>query len=500
MTVYNINHGIGWASSGVEYAQVYRYHIFQKLGIQSKFIFTDFFTENIAALTQNIGFKDEDIIWLYTYFTDQKIATAQYPLKRFVKNYGGELSVHIESDNVIKLQDKQKDVYLNIILKGDRNEYVHCVEFVLKGEVFRKDFYTYTKSYSEFYAVTNGKFNVYQRRFYNENGSVAYDEFVRGNNSIYRFPNNIFYSKEELMGYFMKQLSLTEQDVVILDRSTGIGQAVFQYVKPAKLGVVVHAEHYSENSVTDKTILWNNYYDYQFSNADKVDFFIVATDKQKDVLCQQFKKYTLFSPKVVTIPVGSIDKLLRPEKYRIPYSAITASRLASEKHIDWLVKAVVAAKKDIPQLTFDIYGSGGEREKLQRIIDESQSGDFIRLMGHHDLEDIYKNYEIYLTASKSEGFGLTLLEAIGSGLPIIGFDVAYGNQTFVKHGSNGYLIPRQETDDESVIVELFRKQIVNSFLNKKISKMSKHSYKLSEDFLTSKVQIAWQSLIKEITK
>ena len=33
------------------------------------------------------------------------------------------------------------------------------------------------------------------------------------------------------------------------------------------------------------------------------------------------------------------------------------------------------------------------------------------------------------------------MEAIGSGLPIIGFDVPYGNQTFVTEGENGYLIP-----------------------------------------------------------
>ena len=57
------------------------------------------------------------------------------------------------------------------------------------------------------------------------------------------------------------------------------------------------------------------------------------------------------------------------------------------------------------------------------------------------LEEIYKNYEVYLSASTSEGFGLTLMEAIGSGLPIIGFDVPYGNQTFVTEGKNGYLIP-----------------------------------------------------------
>ena len=41
MTIYNINLGLGWASSGVEYAQAYRAGIFRKLNIPSKFIFTD---------------------------------------------------------------------------------------------------------------------------------------------------------------------------------------------------------------------------------------------------------------------------------------------------------------------------------------------------------------------------------------------------------------------------------------------------------------------------
>ena len=34
MTVYNINLGIGWASSGVEYAQAYRAKIFQEMVFQ----------------------------------------------------------------------------------------------------------------------------------------------------------------------------------------------------------------------------------------------------------------------------------------------------------------------------------------------------------------------------------------------------------------------------------------------------------------------------------
>lgn len=72
MTIYNINLGIGWASSGVEYAQAYRANVFRKLGLDAKFVFMDFFMQdNLIDLTRNIGFKDEEIIWLYSYFTDQ---------------------------------------------------------------------------------------------------------------------------------------------------------------------------------------------------------------------------------------------------------------------------------------------------------------------------------------------------------------------------------------------------------------------------------------------
>lgn len=39
MTVYNINLGIGWASSGVEYAQLYRAQLLRKCEQTIKFVF-----------------------------------------------------------------------------------------------------------------------------------------------------------------------------------------------------------------------------------------------------------------------------------------------------------------------------------------------------------------------------------------------------------------------------------------------------------------------------
>ena len=39
MTVYNINLGIGWASSGVEYAQAYRAQLLRNIHEPAKFVF-----------------------------------------------------------------------------------------------------------------------------------------------------------------------------------------------------------------------------------------------------------------------------------------------------------------------------------------------------------------------------------------------------------------------------------------------------------------------------
>ena len=65
---------------------------------------------------------------------------------------------------------------------------------------------------------------------------------------------------------------------------------------------------------------------------------------------------------------GSLEELKYPTVNRKPYSILTASRLASEKHIDWIIEAVVKARQRIPQLTLDIYGKGGEEKKLRGLI------------------------------------------------------------------------------------------------------------------------------------
>ena len=96
------------------------------------------------------------------------------------------------------------------------------VEYVSRGRLIRKDYFSYVRYASEYFAPHNDAATLYQRRFYNEDGSVAYDMLIEdGQEKLYRFPDRIFYSKAELVRYFLQCLQLQADDVVILDRETG---------------------------------------------------------------------------------------------------------------------------------------------------------------------------------------------------------------------------------------------------------------------------------------
>lgn len=498
MTIYSINKGIGWASSGVEYAQVYRSKIFKANGQKAKFIFTDMFHENIQPLTKNIGFDDEDVIWFYQFFTDIKVSVTRYSLEDLECSFpSAPEQVDRHEGRVIYTFDGGERITAFLDMKSGEN-CVNRVETHVNNTLLQRDHYTYVKIFSEYFKPVGEGSNLYQRRFFNEDGSHAYDELLNGEQSLYLFEDRTIYSFENLMIYFMERLELTHNDVVIMDRSTGIGPEIVRGKGKAKLGVVIHAEHFSASQTNDDYILWNNFYDYQFENAQMIDFFITATEKQKEILEAQFEQYNKGKINVYAIPVGSIDGLI-DQFDRKKDALMTASRLAGEKHIDWMIKAVVEAKKEIPNLSLDIYGQGGEYMMLATLINELGAQDYIQLKGQHDLTEVYKEYPTYIAASTSEGFGLTLLEAVGSGLGMIGFDVPYGNQTFIENGVNGYLLPYEKNDTPKNVATLSQ-SIVNYHQQseEKISRIKSESHRIASPFLTSHVKELWLELEEDM--
>ncbi len=81
---------------------------------------------------------------------------------------------------------------------------------------------------------------------------------------------------------------------------------------------------------------------------------------------------------------------------------------------------------------------------------------------------------------------------------MIGFDVNYGNPTFIKHQKNGYLIPIDLNEDkESEIIDHLAEGIVNYFDND-TSRFNQASYEIAENFTQPVVVQKWNNLISEV--
>lgn len=500
MKVYNINLGIGFASSGVEYAQAYRYQLLKELGIEQKYIFLDMVSSSSTySLAENLGISAKDVLWFYDILTGNYMRDSMViltTLKNKFKDYFID-----DSDTSRVFMKLEEGTYIVAYEDKLNPSFYNRLEYVVDYCLVKKEYYAGFKVHSvEYYTPVNGKAYVYKRDFFKKNGEVALTEFVKTlDDSSFFYQGKHYSSKEALFGVFLDKLDIKKKDWVLLDRSTGTAKAVFTRKNELgfKLGVVVHAEHYVAEGITDNGILFNNYYEYQFKNRNLVDAFICSTQKQADFLSQQLDGFS----KVFVAPAGYLEELRGEgmEDKRPKGKFVTVSRLSDEKNLDILIKAFAVARQekdlaDGSQLTLDIYGEGVERENIEKLIKDYDAESFITLKGHHKMEDLYQEYSTYVSASFAEGFGLSLMEAVGSGLFIVGYNVDYGNTNFVVEGRTGILCPvdvNNRDSDENIFTLM-------QGIRKAVNELDNYEfvYDVAKQYLKPQVAKAWKELLK----
>ena len=110
---------------------------------------------------------------------------------------------------------------------------------------------------------------------------------------------------------------------------------------------------------------------------------------------------------------------------------ITLSRLSRPKHIDVLIKAANKMKFNLK-----IIGAGRDEKRLRQIA--GKTCEFIKSIPDNEFSEIFKYAKAFLFASVDEEFGISPIEALGYGVPVIAYSSGGLKETII-NGKNGYL-------------------------------------------------------------
>lgn len=128
--------------------------------------------------------------------------------------------------------------------------------------------------------------------------------------------------------------------------------------------------------------------------------------------------------------ISSNDKLL-----------LYLGRIAYEKNIEEVISFFSKTSEEVSNLKLLIVGTGPHLEELKSNVKKQGLDDKVIFTGMVKPTDVYKYYKIsdaFVTSSTSETQGLTYIEALSSGLPVIcRYDTCING--VVEHGVNGFI-------------------------------------------------------------
>lgn len=184
------------------------------------------------------------------------------------------------------------------------------------------------------------------------------------------------------------------------------------------------------------------------------------------------KKTGISKDKFIVIHNGiDIQKYIKAKKAKLNIAKKflvigCVANLRKEKGHKYLIKAAKKVVDKIPNCIFLLVGDGKLRKDLEKQIEELNLKKNILFLGSRkDIPNLMKAMDVFVLPSISEGFGIVLVEAMASGVPVVATKVG-GIPEIVVENKTGYLVnPKDSSNLTNKMTELLK----SSSLRKRFS-------------------------------
>lgn len=167
------------------------------------------------------------------------------------------------------------------------------------------------------------------------------------------------------------------------------------------------------------------------------------------------------------------DKFKNNEDKKI--NILTVARLEKEKDLKTAIRAFSIVSKKFPEIIFTIVGDGSQRKKLENLSKTLNLESKINFAGwQNNLDEYYRNADIYISTSLYEGYGMSTVEAALAGCALVISNTGIA-------GEVPALISKQKNVKD--FAKNIEKLLNDEFLLKEMSEKAK---KATEDLVISK--------------
>ncbi|CDR03959.1 glycosyltransferase family 4 protein [Streptomyces iranensis] len=166
----------------------------------------------------------------------------------------------------------------------------------------------------------------------------------------------------------------------------------------------------------------------------------VVTTTEADAAVYR-KKMPMPGVRTLAIPNSVPEPGVAPSAGTEPVIA-AAGRLVRGKRFDLLIDAFAEISVKFPAWRLRIYGGGAEKERLAEHIERLGLSGSAELMGSRSpIEAEFAKASLVAVASDAESFGMTIVEAMRCGVPVVSTDCPLGPAEIIKDGVTGRLVP-----------------------------------------------------------